>query len=106
MSSMERSRCDMSRKRAMAMAEGTPHHSEPIRFPGAAKAARSAMRSVSTRAKPGAKPGEQASRFIELFPMAQPGGKHMYAEFLVGEGTLTKEQEEILEEMSESSGED
>lgn len=97
---------DMSQKRAMAMAEGTTHRSEEFRFPGAAKAARSTMRSVSTHAKSDAKPGELASSFIDLFPMAKPGGKHIYEDYLAGKVKLTKEQEEVLRDMSVSSSEE
>jgi hypothetical protein len=75
---------------------GTTHYSEPRRFPGADKPARSAFRMIARGEK---EPGD----FEDLYPMAQGGGAHVYTNYLAGTGNLTPDQEKVLEEMSESS---
>jgi hypothetical protein len=78
---------------------GTTHYSEPRRFHGASKPARSAMRLIGEgKYKP--------SEFLDLFPMAQDKGSHFYEDALKGNQDMSKKQKRVLEEMSDSSDEE
>jgi len=82
--------------RAAAMIHGTSHYSEPYRFRGAPKAARSASRLIGQGTY-------SSSQYTHLFPMAGEGGAHVYDDYLAGKVTLDSDQERVLEDMSDSS---
>lgn len=87
-------------ERAAAALEGITQHAEPRRFAGADKPGRQAMRNV----------GSGRRSFSESFgandpdyPMAAPGGAHSYDQAVANNGGLTPRQNQLLEDMSESS---
>ena len=83
--------------RAAATVYGITHYSEPRRFPGSAKVARSAIRMIGQGTHP-------PSEFPHLFPMAQPGGSGTYRTAMdTSDDELDDDQQQVIEHMSDSS---
>lgn len=85
-----------NQKMAAALIHSTTHHSEPRRFGGADKLARSAIRAKGQDENEGVS-------FEHLFPMAEGDGAHAYQEVLDGKRKLSKKQKKVIEDMSDSS---
>ncbi|MCT9142284.1 hypothetical protein [Streptomyces violarus] len=85
-----------TQRRAAAMLYGITKDSEPLRFAGAGKAARSALNKQGD-------PYHEAEEYEKDFPMAQVGGAQSYRKALAGETQLSAEALQNLKDMSESS---
>ncbi|GAA2278774.1 hypothetical protein GCM10010415_53860 [Streptomyces atrovirens] len=85
---------DVKAKRAAAVIYGVAHNSEELRFPGASKALRAALR------KNGG--SYSVEEFYENFPMAKPGGAGSFR----GDPQLSSQTLATLEGMSDSSEEE
>ncbi|AYL99047.1 DUF4157 domain-containing protein [Mucilaginibacter celer] len=92
-----------SRKRKLAMLVGITGHAERSRFSASGKISRQAFRNV----RDGKRNYKQS--FVgdnPDFAMAAKGGAQAYHRALKGEQELTKPQQKLIEEMSDSSDED
>lgn len=93
---------DATQRRAAAMLYAIAA-SEENRFPGAAKALRSALDRQTD-------PYHEAPEFLKDFPMGMPskagGGARYYEDVLSGKKELTEEARRTLEDMSSSSDEE
>ncbi|WP_405681802.1 DUF4157 domain-containing protein [Streptomyces sp. NBC_00057] len=85
---------DSEAKRAAAVLYGVAHNSEELRFPGAGKVLRAALRKNGGR--------YSVDEFYENFPMAKPGGAGSFR----GDPELTPQTLATLEAMSDSSEEE